>query len=292
MYSGTTLTKYSGRVLGAHQKIDRVSRRHLARLAPGVDVFPSIRSILLFEGRDGPDGVKRKSPAHNEPWHYYNPFDEHDDALPGIIASHYQELIRTLRDNNTERAAFEAAWLAHAIVDGLTPAHHYPYEEELCQLRCGGIEERTTIFKKIIIPGSGLGEIIANNWKMWGGKGLMTTHGTFEWGVATMIKPLTLSNAMPTAADLEVLYQNGPVAIFRRTAHEIALLDMYERYYQKGWTPALAAQVRSILAPAMVRTVTLAWYGALVVSMGLASERPAGGLQAVPAARRRPWRQN
>ena len=129
MYSGTTLTKFSGRVFGAHQNIDRVARRHLAKLLPDNSAFPSIRQILHFEGINGPDGIKRKSPAVDEPWHYYNPFDRADTKLIELIQSHYANLVAALKANNQERAGFEAAWLAHAIVDGLTPAHHYPYEE-------------------------------------------------------------------------------------------------------------------------------------------------------------------
>ena len=285
MYSGTTLTKYSGRVMGAHQKIDRVARRHLKLLVPGDSQFPRIGAILQFEGRDGPDGIKRKSPAHNEPWHYYDPFDDNDTQILDLIHGHYTQLIEELTAGSTERAAFEAAWLAHALVDGLTPAHHYPYEAELSKLRGGGIEGRTTVAKKLIIPGGDLGEVIGNNWKMWGGKGLMTTHGTFEWGVASMMKPLKLIEALPGAADIERLCNGGIIPIFKQTAHEIALLDMYGKYYQKGWTPVLAHQVRTILAPAIVRTVTLAWYGALLEAMGLLGSGPAGAVSVVGGAK-------
>lgn len=282
MYSGTTLTKFSGRVMGAHQKIDRVSRRHLKLLMPGDKAFPKISAILQFEGRDGPDGIKRKSPAHNEPWHYYDPFDETDTQLLTLIEGHHTQLVHELRFGSGERAAFEAAWLAHAIVDGLTPAHHYPYESELSKLRQGSKQDRTTIRKKIIIPGETVTEVIGNNWKMWGGKGLMTTHGTFEWGVASMLKPLKLTEALPSAADVELLCDTGIVAIFKRAAHEIALLDMYGRYYRKGWTPRLAHQVRTFLAPTIVKTVTLAWHGALLDAMQITRSRPVGAILVMP----------
>jgi hypothetical protein len=144
MYSGSTLTRYSGRVIGAHQKIDRVSRRHLRKLGIGNKDFPLIRKILLFEGTNGPDGIKRKSPAVDEPWHYIDPFDETDIKLISIIAEHHKNLVKELRQGNNERAAFEAAWLAHAVVDGLTPAHHYPYEKERLELSGGeSVETRT-----------------------------------------------------------------------------------------------------------------------------------------------------
>lgn len=269
MYSGTTLTKFSGRVMGAHQKIDRVARRHLKRLEPNDRMFPGIRMILQFEGKNGPDGIKRKSPAKDEPWHYFDPFDDDDVQLIHIIEDHYAQLVIELKNGNKERAAFEASWLAHALVDGLTPAHHYPYEQELIKLRGGkGIESRTTIKDKLVIPGDTITEMIRNNWKMWGGKGLMTTHGTFELGIASMIKPLKLSIAMPTESELEFLNKHGLIAMFRRTAREIAMLKMYETYYKKGWTPKLANQVRTRLTPAIIQTVTLAWHAALVEARG------------------------
>lgn len=265
MYSGTTLTRFSGRVLGAHQKIDRVARRHLSHLIEDNSLFPKARTILEFEGRNGPDGIKRKSPARDEPWHYFNPFDEKDSQLTDLIDQHYKLLVKELKGRNNERAAFEAAWLAHAIVDGLTPAHHYPYEEKLVELRGGQpIETRTTIKAKLVMPGETPSQKFRNNWKMWGPKGLITTHGLFEVGIATLIAPLSFNKVIPTEADLEKVREIGVIELFRQAAREIAVLDMYDRYYEHGWTPKMAYDVRNRLAPTIVRTVTLAWYSALV----------------------------
>lgn len=264
MYSGTTLTKYSGRVLGAHQKIDRVARRHLGRLLPDNSLFPTAKHILHFEGRNGPDAIKRKSPAKDEPWHYYSPFDDDDSQLIELIDDHYKLLVKELKANNTERIAFEAAWLAHALVDGLTPAHHYPYEEKLVELRGGeGIETRTTIKEKLVMHGETRREKMKNNWKMWGPKGLFTTHGLFEMGIATLIMPLGFGEAIPKASDVERMREIGSVEWFKRTAREIAIMDMYERYHRKGWTPKLAYDIRHKLGPLLVQTVCLTWYAAV-----------------------------
>ena len=130
MYSGLVLTKYSGRLMGAHQKIDRVARRHLSEIMAADVVFPRISEILRFEGKNGPDGIKRKSPGKDEPWHYLDPLSGDASEFLAILDEHYMGLVTHLRAGNTERAAFEAAWLAHAIVDGLTPAHHYPQEQK------------------------------------------------------------------------------------------------------------------------------------------------------------------
>jgi hypothetical protein len=265
VYSGSTLTRFSGRMMGAHQKIDSVARRHLSWLIPEEDIFPSIRSILHFEGKNGPDGIKRKSPAKDEPWHYFNPYDSEDNQLVNLIEDHYNKLVTELKTGNKERVAFEAAWLAHALVDGLTPAHHYPYEQKLAELRGGqGLETRTTIRQKLILPGETKRQQIKNNWKMWGAKGLFLTHGLFEMGIATLIKPLTFSDTIPNKQDMLKIEKLGVAEFFRRAAKEIVVLNMYENYYQKGWTPKLAYQVRHQLGPIIIQVVTLTWYAALV----------------------------
>jgi len=267
MYSGTTLTRFSGRVLGAHQKIDRVARRRLDLLIPSTVEFPTIRNILHFEGKNGPDAIKRKSPSVDEPWHFLNPFDDEDTQLLDNIENHFKRLVTELRHKNTERASFEAAWLAHAIVDGLTPAHHFPYEEKLAELRGGlGRETRVTLKKKWIIPGETTSIRIRNNWKAWGTKGLFLTHGLFEIGVATIIKPLTFSDVVPTKEEKQQFQKIGIRESFRNAAREIAVLNMYENYYSKGWTPKLAYEVRHKLGPTIIKVVTLAWYSASVES--------------------------
>jgi len=265
MYSGTTLTKFSGRILGAHQKIDRVSRQQLSQILPQRDNFPTTKQILHFEGKNGPDAIKRKSPAHDEPWHYYSPFDSKDAPILVLICDHYNSLINCLKHNDQEKAAFEAAWLAHALVDGLTPAHHYPYEERLIELREGsGINTRTSFREKVIMHGKTRREKLSNNWKMWGARGLLTTHWWFEFGVSTIILPLHFKDAMPTDADVEKIRSIGVIEWFKQAAQDIATLKIYDKYYRRGWTTQLAQQIRQQLAPIIVKTVTLTWYMAMV----------------------------
>lgn len=255
----------TGKVIGAHQKIDRLSRVGLSYLLNENNRFPTSKLILHFEGVNGPDAIKRKSPAKDEPWHYYDPFDEADMKLLNIMSRHYDQLVASLKKDDQIRAAFEAAWLAHAIVDGLTPAHHYPYEEKLTELRGGKSNDtRTTLKDKIVMPGANKREILRNNWKMWGPKGLLTTHGIFEWGVALMMAPLTQKRLPLTDNDLAELHKHGMLGLFRRKAKEIAALGVYDQYVRSGWTPALARKVRKNIVPVIVKTVTLAWYAASI----------------------------
>lgn len=262
MYSGTTLkgSKHFDAWFGAHQKIDRTARRHLEQLLSSTS-FPKRKHILRFEGLDGPDGIKRKTPAQDEPWHYFDPKDKNDTQLLDIIDDHYHNLVTALREQNDPRASFEAAWLAHAIVDGLTPAHHYPYEEELIRLRGGeGIETRTSAKEKVVMPGDSLPQMLSRNWQMWGDKGLLATHIAFEIGVAVMMMPLRFKRALPSAEDLRHANELGPRKLFVERARQIDDLRMYQLFYDSGWTPRIATIVRRQLAPTIVNTVTLVWY--------------------------------
>lgn len=265
MYSGSTMTTMSGRVMGTHQKIDRVARGYITTLLEDDSVFPSASKILHFEGKNGPDGIKRKSPAKDEPWHYYSPFNDDDSQLIELITNHYKLLVKELKNGNQERVAFEAAWLSHALVDGMTPAHHYPYEEKLTELRGGeGIETRDTIKGKLLMPGETRREQVKNNWKMWGPKGLMSTHGLFEFGIAMLVTPMSFSDSVPTPEMIKEMHAIGVAEWFKRSAREIAVLDMYMRYYKRGWTTKLTLQVRNKLLPIIIQMVAMAWYSALV----------------------------
>jgi hypothetical protein len=228
-------------------------------------IFPESSEILVFEGKNGPDAIKRKSPARDEPWHYYSPFDNEDSKLIELIKEHYKNLVNELKADNNERISFEAAWLAHAIVDGLTPAHHYPYEEKLIEIRGGqSISNRTTIREKNIPKGENKRETIKNSWKMWGPKGLISTHGFFEIGVAILLAPMSIEAANISPSEINNLSELGIVEVFKNTAREIGILDIYKDYYKKGWTPRSAYIIRKKLYPALVKTVTLAWYSALI----------------------------
>lgn len=264
MYSGWLLTNRSGALLGVHQRIDRVSRKFLNNLVKSPNVFPKSKHILHFEGKNGPDGIKAKSPANDEPWHYYDPFDPEDSLLINLITDHYKNLVSALGARDMHKVSFEAAWLSHALVDGLTPAHHFPYEKELSKLREGKPKEtRNTILRKLVLPGQTKLKMIANNWKMWGPKGLLTSHGFYEFGVGYIMAPMRFHLCAPTVYDVKTLHEIGIVEYFKRAAREVALLNMYENFYHRGWTGKLARQTRDELVPILIKTVTLAWYSAL-----------------------------
>lgn len=258
MYSGTTLHNKSGNFIGAHQKFDRIARKFTHERRPHV-TFPSTKQILHFEGNNGPDGVKRKSTGKDEPWHFWDPTDENDTKLLEIIRQHFDSLVKELVENDTERSAFEAAWMAHAIVDGLTPAHHFPYEAELHKLRGEGKETRTSVKAKMIIKGDTRRQTVAKNWKTWGAKGLMISHAYFEFGVSSTVRPMRFTKHGLTEADIKHAKNLGLEAFLKEQALEIYTLGLYERFLRRGWTMKIAKQIRTDLAPRIVRAIAVSW---------------------------------
>lgn len=258
MYSGTTLTKASGKIIGAHQKIDRIARKELEMLLPGLH-FPEISEILHFEGRNGPDGIKRKSPTKDEPWHFIDPYNTKDDILINQLKHHYNELVNALKGTNEVKAAFEAAWLAHAVVDGLTPAHHYPFKEKLKEMGTD-FDARDSLKKRIIVAGDNRRLIFKNNWKYWGPKGLFTTHFVFEWGFATLIKPLGFTEKLFPKELIEKFKRENINSWFRELAQKVAKLHIYDDFYKHGWNLKTTRKAKNKLAPLLVDAVTTVWY--------------------------------
>jgi len=262
VYSGTTFRKQSGGFIGVHQKIDRVARRNLKTM-PGIGPgFPSIKEILHFEGDNGPDGIKRKSPSQDEPWHYIDPTKADDRQLIDMILDHQDNLTEALKVNNHARAAFEAAWIAHAIVDGLTPAHHYPLSDKIEELWGKPKEERLTIKDKNLIIGSGKRDTLSKNWEYWGAKGVFATHFMFEFGVATSIKTTRFVKTGPTEEWIKRAEGMGLEKVFLESVHTVFDMDMYHTFWKSGWNAKLARQTREKLIPEIIQTVTYAWYEA------------------------------
>lgn len=269
MYSGTTLRNTSGRLMGVHQKIDRVARKQIAALLPTGVVFPETKDILHFEGKNGPDGIKHKSPSVDEPWHFIDPADIEHSPLITVIEQHLENLVNALAVDNIERAAFEAAWLSHAITDGLTPAHHYPLEERLRQLRQGeGNETRTSVLKKGLMKGDTKVEALKNNWHYWGAKGAMTTHMAFEAGIASVVPYQRFTAATPTPAQLADVLEKGFVPVFCDAVRLVDELKMYDKFQKTGWTTTLAKQTNQLLMPTIIHTVALAWLCAAEEAQG------------------------
>lgn len=247
-------------VLRAHQRIDRAAYRLLRKQIPAAFAL-NIDDILHFEGKRGPDSTRLKKGGNEPPWHFYEPGGV-NEQFAEEINNHFSGLVDSLKASNTERANFEASWLAHALVDGLTPAHHFPYREALEDLYGKDVMERDTVGSHFMVKGDGYKDTMKKSFKLVGPKGLLTTHSTFEAGAAMIILPLTLTNIKVSKHELESISGKTLLKAIEDHAKEIGEYKMYQRFYKSGWTPKLVRDVRLRLAPTMVKLVALAWYAA------------------------------
>jgi hypothetical protein len=183
-----------------------------------------------------------------------------------MINDHIFNLGTALREKNYERSAFEAAWMAHAIVDGLTPAHHYPLSDKIEELWGKSHTERLTIRDKNIIKGKNRRDTISKNWQYWGGGGVFTAHLMFELGVASTIVSVKFEEPCMTHDDLEQLKNRGFETLFIEAVHKIDELKMYDEFGDRGWTRQLANRTRKVLIPEIVKLVMMGWYEAILLS--------------------------
>lgn len=262
MYSGTTFHHQSGNVIGAHQRINRVAKRHLIHHIGTTPFFPSIKTILHFEGKNGPDGIKSKSPSVDEPWHFINPEAGIDDPLVTLITDHMHNLSVALKAEDEVRAGYEAAWLSHAIVDGLTPAHHYPLAEKIEELWGKSHAERSSTKDKIMITGVNRRDTLSKNWQYWGKGGVFSAHVGYEWGVSTALAIGSFKDIGITDKELKRIEKEGYIPYFLESVKAIDDLGTYQEYVKTGWSAYLGNVTRRKLAPIIMRNVSLAWYAA------------------------------
>lgn len=264
MYSTTTLIKnsrLSGRYIGTHQRIDLAARHVLARaLASSMD-FPTGKEIIYFEGTRGPDGLKRKSPGEDEPSHMWT--DSPDGAdIKKLISNYRHNLVVALRADDHEKTAREAAWMAHMVTDGLTPAHHYPLGEEKKRLMTN--DEMMTVFgapMKGLMRGRNWRETWKNNWKYWGPSGSMAQHVSYEYGVLMLAAMIPIRKMTPKV-DIAKFREQDFDEEFLHAVEKMKSLHIYEDFIKKGWTVNLVYKTRDQLLPMIIEMVALGWYSA------------------------------
>ena len=66
-----------------------------------------------------------------------------------------------------------------------------------------------------------------------------------------------------TRLDANRLRRKGVEKWFRGQAQTVAKWELYDSFYEHGWTNKLAKQIRHKLAPTIVRAVAIAWTAAL-----------------------------
>ncbi len=154
--------------------------------------------------------------------------------------------------------------MAHAIADGLTPAHHYPYSEVVDELMLDmDYKKIFGVEIKGIMRGHNLLEATRNNWIYWGAGGVMTKHIAFEYGIAYAVAASKQKELLPKIEGKLDVSKIDIKKEFYKSLERVNQLDMYGRFLKDGWTTQLAFDVKQVLVPEVVRAITMAWLSSL-----------------------------
>lgn len=228
--------------VGTHQKFDRAA---YDLLKPYIkpNTFPKRSLIMEFEGYGGPDGLKFKGNYKTD--HLWDPINK-IGHLPTWIEINYKNLVKALKNGDMEKAAFEAGFMAHYLTDSLTPAHHLSHKYLLEEYKNNKYRKR---------------------WKVYGHKGLLSTHVFFEAGVSSAI----IFSPIKVQFDQELLKNIKKAGIKQVVMNEsmgIAKHKMFEQFLKKGWNAKLAKSVKATVVKRIPQLVAAAWLAAYQEAYG------------------------
>lgn len=251
MYSGFITPTKTIKRAGIHQRFDMAAYQMIKSYLPST--FPPLSDIIHFEGYNGPDGLKVKSRKDSGPSHMYDPNRHDESAVPRLIHNHYKGLVEALVDGDHIRAAFDASWMAHYLGDALTPAHHWPFDEEVHAAR--------EIVATVPVNAGEITKLMAQakkTWALWGFGGTYSSHFNFENGIAIAlivvpIRPRFDESTLVHARKL------GIDAFVHEQALQVAELDIYTKFMETGWTNEIVNLIKSSLAPRVAATIGYVW---------------------------------
>ena len=193
--------------------------------------------VLKFEGSGGPDGLKFKGNYSTD--HLWDPVNK-IGHLPDWIEVHYKNLVAALKAGDEAKAAFEAGFMAHYLTDSLTPAHHLSHKFILEEYE---------------------GKKYRKRWKVYGHKGLLSSHVAFEAGISSAI----MFTSIKVKFD-EDLYKSirtkGIKEVVLSESLAISKHKMYETYLEKGWSSKLAKTIKATTVKRIPQLISAAWMSA------------------------------
>lgn len=243
----THLTK--GRLLnsvGTHQKFDRTAYGLIKNHLKSND-FPTRTQIINFEGSGGPDGLKFKGNYQSD--HMWDPVNK-IGHLPTWIEVHYKNMVKALKADDMVKAAFEAGFMAHYLTDILTPAHHLSHKFILEEYE--GRKNR-------------------KRWKVYGHKGILSTHVAFETGISSAI----FFTPIKTTFDKKLLarvHKDGIKSVVMHESLEISKHNIYEQYLKKGWNTKIVKIIKATVVKRIPQLIAAAWLAAYQEAYGIKND--------------------
>ncbi len=251
MNSGFSSFVSKGKIksVGVHQRLDRQAYQLITYYnLSNKDLtgkFPALKKILHFEGINGPDGLKVKS--KNDVSHLWDPISK-VGHLPTWIEIHHQQLILALQKEDHTEAAFQSAWMAHYLADGMTPAHHIDFNK---------IEEKMLTSKQ-----ANLLNKMRKKWLYYGYKGLLSSHLIFEFGIGFY---LIASRTKPKfdADLLQQIKKQGLKRVFEIETSKVGELDLYNNFLTEGWNGKILTELRNSVLIRIPQLISASWQSAI-----------------------------
>lgn len=223
--------------VGTHQKFDRAAYDLFKNRVEDPKKFPSRSMVLNFEGSGGPDGLKFKGNYNTD--HMWDPVNK-IGHLPTWIEINYKNLVKALKDGDDVKASFEAGFMAHYLTDSLTPAHHISHKFILEEYENKKYRKR---------------------WKIYGHKGILSSHVAFEAGIssAIMFTPIKVKFDENLLKNIQ---KQGIKQVVMNESLAMSKHDMYEQFLTKGWSAKLAKNIKATVVKRIPQLVAAAWVAA------------------------------
>lgn len=228
--------------VGTHQKFDRTAY-DLLKDRIGKGKFPAQSMILKFEGAGGPDGLKFKGKYNTD--HMWDPVNK-IGHLPTWIEINYKNLIKALKAGDMIKASFEAGFMAHYLTDSLTPAHHLSHKFILEEYENKKYRKR---------------------WKIYGHKGILSSHVAFEAGISTAIMFTPIRIEFDESL-LKAIKKDGIKNVVMSESLDISKHNMYDAFLTKGWNAKLAKAIKSTVVKRIPQLIAAAWMAAYEEAYG------------------------
>lgn len=232
----THLTKGKFNSVGTHQKFDRAAYGLIRNKLPK-DKFPNRSMILNFEGFGGPDGLKFKGKYVSD--HMWDPVNK-IGQLPHWIEIHFDNLVDALKKDDMVKASFEAGFMAHYLTDSLTPAHHVNHKYLLEEYEQKKHRKR---------------------WKVYGHKGILSTHVAFETGISSAIFFAPIKTSFDESL-LKRIRKDGIQKVVMQESLEMSKHNIYDVYLKKGWSTKLVKTIKATVVKRIPQLIAAAWLAA------------------------------
>ena len=164
--------------------------------------------------------------------------------------------------------------MAHYLGDALTPAHHWPFDDEVHAAR--------EIVATVPVSAGEITKLMAQakkTWALWGFGGTYSSHFNFENGIAIALIVVPIRPRFNEAM-LAHARELGMDAFVHEQALQVAELGIYTEFMKTGWTNEIVTMIKSSLAPRVAATIGYVWMLAVLE----AGQQLAITLEATPTA--------